>query len=376
MSSYRLTLGVLVGGVLLANAGCKKQDGEAAASTPAKDSAAAAGGTVMLPVVGQPVRKGDLVLSVVTTGQVRSDAVAVLRSETQGSITEVKVRGGDPVTKGQVLVKVDTRALDLAVDQAQARLEKAKLDLLDNTLADSIVTGKALVGELLRNAEIRAGIDGAKADLEKAKLERDRSVITAPFDGVIDEIKVSLGERLSSGQEIGRIVDIMNLRIEASVLEHDLPLVKIGGEATVTTAAAPDRAVKGVVAAVLPVVDSATRAGRAVIRARGNGILKPGMYADVRLEATRLPGRVIVPTPAIIERDGRPLVFVVKDGRAQWVYVMPGRSNGFETEILPDSSSGKIPVAAGDMVLVEGHLTLTHDAPVRLIEKVERKEKP
>jgi HlyD family secretion protein len=96
------------------------------------------------------------------------------------------------------------------------------------------------------------------------------------------------------------------------------------------------------------------------------------MYADVRLEATRLPNRIMVPAAAVIERDGRPLVFVVKGGRAQWVYIFPGRTNGFETEVLPDSASGLIPVAVGDTVLVEGHLTLTHDAPVKLIAKQER----
>ena len=80
----------------------------------------------------------------------------------------------------------------------------------------------------------------------------------------------------------------------------------------------------------------------------------------------------MVPAAAIIERDGRPLVFVVKGGRAQWVYIFPGRTNGFETEVLPDSGSGQIPVGVGDTVLVEGHLTLTHDAPVKLIAKQER----
>ena len=48
------------------------------------------------------------------------------------------------------------------------------------------------------------------------------------------------------------------------------------------------------------------------------------------------------------------------------MYIMPGRSNGAETEVLPDSATGQIPVAVGDTVLVEGHLTLTHDAPVRV----------
>ena len=94
------------------------------------------------------------------------------------------------------------------------------------------------------------------------------------------------------------------------------------------------------------------------------------MYADVRLEAQRLSNRRLVPARAIIERDGRPLVFVVKDGRAQWVYVTPGRSNGTDTEVLPDSTTGQIPVAVGDLVIVEGHLTLTHDAPVRVVQSV------
>jgi multidrug efflux pump subunit AcrA (membrane-fusion protein) len=100
--------------------------------------------------------------------------------------------------------------------------------------------------------------------------------------------------------------------------------------------------------------------------------LSPGASADLRLEATRLPDRILVPARAVIERDGRPLVFVVKGGRAQWVYIVPGRSNGQETEVLPDSSSGEIPVAVGDTVLVEGHLTLTHDAPVRVTAAAER----
>jgi hypothetical protein len=48
---------------------------------------------------------------------------------------------------------------------------------------------------------------------------------------------------------------------------------------------------------------------------------------------------------------------------------VPGRSNGVDTEVLPDSSSGEIPIKAGDPVIVDGHLTLTHDAPVKLLPK-------
>ncbi|MDX2060383.1 MAG: efflux RND transporter periplasmic adaptor subunit, partial [Gemmatimonadales bacterium] len=333
--------------VVMAATACKKgEDEKVESETSGADSTAqaAGGGSVTLPVVGQTVRQGDLVLSVVTTGQVRSDGVVTLKSETTGQIIKVTVRPGERVTRGQTLIDVDPRELDLAILQAQAALEDAKLKLLDNIVGDSIVSGKPVTGERLRSAEIRAGVDRAKADLEKAKLQRERATITAPFDGVVDDIRVSVGERLSTGQEIGKIVDLRNLRIEAAVLEHDLPFIKIGGDAIITAAAVPDQPIRGRVAAILPLVDSTTRAGRAVIRATGNGVLRPGMYADVRLEATRLPNRIVVPAAAVIERDGRPLVFVVKGGRAQWVYIFPGRTNGFETEVLADSASGQIPV--------------------------------
>jgi RND family efflux transporter MFP subunit len=374
------TAGRLVCSALLLSAGtgCKSKTADAAAAADttgaAADTTQAAQSTLALPVVGEEVRQGDLILSVVTTGQIRSEAMSLLKSETQGTIIAVLVRPGDRVRKGQPLIQVDPRPLDLAVQDAAANLEKARLSLLDNTMPDSIVTGKAVTGERLKNAEIRSGIEGARVALERAKYERERATITAPFGGVMDDIKVAVGERLTTGQEIGRVVDLDHLRIEAAVLEHDLPLIRVGGQASVTAAAAPDRPVTGTIAAILPIVDSLTRAGRAVIRAGGGGVLRPGMYADVRLEAARLPNRVIVPAAAVIQRDGRPLVFVVKDGRAQWVYIFPGRSNGAETEVLPDSASGQIPLKAGDVVLVEGHLTLTHDAPVRVTAKAERKQ--
>ena len=368
------------GAILIALAlatGCKGASGDdaaAAADSTAADTTQAAGAPLALPVVGQAVRKGDLVLSVVTTGQIRSEAMSLLKSETQGTIIAVLVRPGDRVRKGQPLIQVDPRPLDLAVQDAAAKLEEARLKLLDNTMPDSIVTGRAVTGERLRNAEIRSGIEGARVALEQRKYERERATITAPFNGVMDDIKVAVGERLTTGQEIGRVVDLEHLRIEAAVLEHDLPLIRVGGQARVTAAAAPDRAVIGTIAAILPIVDSTTRAGRAIIRAGGGGVLRPGMSADVQLEAARLPNRIIVPASAVIQRDGRPLVFVVKEGRAQWVYIFPGRSNGTETEVLPDSASGQIPLQPGDVVLIEGHLTLTHDAPVRVTAKAERKQ--
>lgn len=346
-----------------AAAGC---DGAKAADDDEAATPERAASSLALPVVGAPVRQGDLILSITTTGQVRSAAVAELKAEATGTVQAVLVRPGQRVRKGEPIVQLDPRPFDLAVREAEAAVEEAQVAYNDRIVPDSIVSGEPPSDARRRAALAGSGLQAAQVRLDRAEYERERAVIRAPFAGVIDQLEVAAGERLSAGSPIATVVDTENLIIEAAVLEHDLPLIQAGGDAFVTPAAAPDQPLTGRITAVLPLVDTTSRAGRALVEVRSNGVLRPGMYADVRLEAERLADRVVVPAPAIIERDGRPLVFVVEDGRAKWVYLTPGRSNGMETEVRPDSSTGEIPVQPGDTVLVEGHLTLTHDAPVRV----------
>ena len=355
-----------------AAAGCKSK---ADASTPGTPTTAAvdsskAGSTLALPVVGEPVRKGDLVLTVSATGQIRTDAASSLKAEASGTVLEALVRAGDHVTRGQPLVRLDPKPLDLDIKVAEAAVSAANVAYNTQVYTDSMVEGR-IRPERRAFVKAQAGVDAAKVQLDKAMLAREHATISAPFDGVIESVSVVAGDHVGAGQDIATVVDMKNLSVEAQVLEHDLPLLQKGGEAWITIAAFPDRPVRGVIAAVLPLVDSVTRAGRAVIRLTGDGTLRPGMYADVRLEANRLPNRILVPARAIIERDNRPLVFVAKDGRAEWVYVNAGRSNGRDTEILPDSASGQIPLKPGDIVLTDGQLTLTHQAPIRLTQRRE-----
>lgn len=339
----------------------------------ATDSGGTSGGsTVSLPVVVSDVSDGDLVLSINTTGQVRSEAEGRIRTEVAGTVARVLARPGTRVRRGAPLVELDARPFEIDLAEAEVALKQAEQQYQDLYRPDSAATGEMPSQQRLDAFVIRSGLAAARVRLDRAKLARERSTIYAPFDGTIDRINTVVGDRVNAGQELGTIVDLQNLRVEAAVLEHDLPLIRVGGDAVISSAAMPGQAIAGSVTAVLPMVDSTTRAGRAFVRASSNSVLRPGMYADVRLEAQRLTGRRLVPSRAIIERDGRPLVFVVKDGRAQWTYVQPGRSNGQQTEILPDSVSGIIPVNPGDRVIIEGHLTLTHDAPVRAVAARER----
>jgi RND family efflux transporter MFP subunit len=369
---------ILFAAALFALASCKKSDstekdstdgapvsGEAASQDSRRDS-------LSLPVVAEDARDGDLVLRVNTTGVIRSEALVKLSVEVGGVITELPVRSGARVKKGDVILKLDPVPFDMKVRSAQSKLEEAQQRMLESYAPESIATGRSPTPEQRRAFASRAGLSGAQLDLESAKIEQTKSVLYAPFDGVLDAVQVTLGERIASAHEVAILVDPVRLRVDAQVFEHDLAVLRAGNEAFITSAGAPGRELRGRIETILPLLDSASHAGRAVVRFDGDGRLRPGMYAEVQLESMRLANRRLVPAKSVIERDGRPLVFVVRDGRAQWTYIEVGRSNGIDTEVLPDTVTGVIPVNPGDKVIVDGHLTLTHDASVTITAERER----
>jgi RND family efflux transporter MFP subunit len=329
----------------------------------------APGSPIALPVTVEPARDADLVLSIITSGQVRSERESKLKSEIAGTVQRVLVRPGQAVRRGQALVMLDSQPASLALRQKQIDVDLKRLQFLDLWVPDSLAGARAGAEERRKVFMTRSGYDAALVALEQAKLERERATIVAPFDGIVDRVDAVEGERIAAGAPIATVVDMKNLRIEAAVLQHDIPVIREGGVATVASAASPNVLGRGQIVAVLPAVDSASRAGRAYVRLAGNGVLRPGMTVDVRLEATRIPNQRLVPKSAVIERDGRPLVFVVKDGRAEWVYINRGRDNGVETQVLPDTITNEIPVKPGDQVITRGHLTLSHQARVRVVRR-------
>ncbi len=331
---------------------------------------------VALPVVAEEAREGDLVLRVNTRGDVYGDVVVKLSADVSGRVAEVLVKAGSRVSKGQPLVRLAQEPFDLAVREAQSALDEREQAFRESFMPESLVTGIGPTGEQRKALRVRSGAAAAEIRLEKAQWERSRSVIVSPVNGFIDRFDLAVGEQLGAGTPFATVVDVGALRIEARVLEDDLPLIRVGGEAVVSIPAVPGRVLRGRIDAVLPLVDSVRRTGRVIVRVPGESSLRPGMYADVQLEAQRLPGRIMVPAKAVIERDGRPLVFVVREGRGQWTYIQPGRSNGVDTEVLPDSTTGVIPINKGDQIIVDGHLTLTHDAAVTVSSLRERDDAP
>ena len=204
---------------LAAFSGCKKADGSETDSTAASgDSTAAADATpataLALPVAAVAVREGDLILTVSTTGQVASDEVSALKSEISATVEKVLVRPGDRVRRGQTLLQFDTRPLDINVKEAEAGLDRAMQTFRESYYPDSVVSGRVPTEEQRRTAMIRAGVPSAQVSLDRAKLEREKATVISPFDGLVDQVMVAVGMRVSTGELLTRVVNLGALRID------------------------------------------------------------------------------------------------------------------------------------------------------------------
>ena len=344
----------------------------AAAQSTAAASAFATG--VAVPVEGAVVQRGTFVLWVNAEGQAAAMRRAPLHAQVGGPVIEVPVREGAWVSAGDVIAKIDPVEYEISRKEAQGALEQAEASYQDLTLGDETIEDPEVLQVRQTQARIRSGLAGAEARLEQAEYNLAKTVIRAPYSGRLANLVVDVGTRLSVNDSVATVVDLSVVDVDVQVLESEIAALDVGREATVTFTAFPGEAFQAEVATVNPVVDPISHVGRATVRLRNPGArILPGMHANVRIAGRLYEDRVSVPKEAIVERSRREVVFVFEPesegettGRAKWRYVTTGLENEEAIEVVPSEDTDEL--MEGEIVLVGGHTTLTHDAMVRLAE--------
>ena len=352
------------------------------------------------------VARRDLVLPVKAEGRVRARHASEIRFERAGRIDRVYVREGQRVHKGQVLVRLDDRELRLSLEEATSRylqglgklaveedgerrgkdaertLDQQRAELARRERAGEISRQQRLDLELelgmeaVREGayrrellEVRSGVAAARADAARLQIELERTEVRAPYSGVISGLEINPGENVQVGQEVCRLVDDVNVEAAVGVLESDLSVVAVGKPALLEVPAL-GQSIPVQVDVIDPEVASDSRTCRVLLRLRSDEQrVKPGMFVRAWIAGEVLEDRLLVPREAIVSRDGRPVLFRVEDDRAKWVYVQLGRQNDQLVEIARIDQGG--PLEPGSQVIVSNHLTMTHDAKIRVKETIE-----
>ncbi len=294
-----------------------------------------------------------------SSGKIRSLHERMIASEVGGTLLACHAATGKRVAVQEVLVKVDPTVI-------QFRLNKAELNLLNSEkeYESQILSYERLLKDkpaaeaekIRRQLKIRSGLLPAEQEISEAQYELSRTVIRAPFAGVLSDVTVEEGQRVRPDQPMFRIYDPHQLVLEIKVLEADVFLLTIGAPAEVAPLADSSKKYRARVAAINPYIDEN---GMALVRLAltDAGVIYPGMNctATIKLSSSR---SLTVPREAIVMHDDRPVVFSVEKGLAHWHYVTTGRSNGKEVEILEGLTPGM-------KVITTNNLQLAHLAPVQ-----------
>jgi multidrug efflux system membrane fusion protein len=182
---------------------------------------------VALPKVRTSTLHADQVNREITLyGRTEPDRVATLRAELKGQVTELFFTEGQQVKKGQKLVSIDTNDLIQRLNSAKASLRQREIELKG---ARSL--GKQGYQSEANLAQAVANVESAKAEFESLQLALENTTIEAPFDGVINEQFVEIGDLLKDGDKIVTVVDLNPLVISADVTETHIGELTIGNKA-------------------------------------------------------------------------------------------------------------------------------------------------
>jgi len=308
-----------------------------------------------------PLKRIDFSHELISNGKLTARRFAELRFESAEPIAAIHVKNGDRVTKGQQLAELATFRIQNKLQQAQNTLEQSRLEYQDVLIGQGYApedSAKA-PADIRRLAGIKSGYTQAQAQYNLAKHEEERAVLRAPYDGIVANLFAKQFNTASTSDAFCVIIDPTSLEVSFTVLESELPLIRMGDKVEVTPFALSDTKTVGQIIEINPLVSAE---GMVQVKAAvsNNGKLFEGMNARVSIQRS-LGEQLVIPKEALVLRSGKQVVFTLVEGKSYWNYVTTGLENaGFftVTEGLKE----------GDVVITSGNINLAHESPVKLIE--------
>lgn len=330
-----------------------------------------------IPVILQEVRRGPVEATVANTrvGTVKACRRSRIAPAVGGQVARLNVKEGDRVKEGQVLLEIWNKDLtaevNLAVyeaNAARARAEEAcalaevaqreaerqvrlrSMNLVAEEQVDRAVTEAKARVAVCQSA--RANVDSSQARVAEARAARERTILEAPFEGVVAEVNAELGEYITPsppGIPTSPAVDLIDdscLYVTAPIDEVDAPAIRVGMKAFVTLDAFPQRRFPAKVRRIAPYVLDREKQARTVEveveleRSKGLGGLLEGYSADVEVVIDAKEEVLRVPTAAVLD-GSRLLVYREGDERLEERTFERGLSNWDFTEIVSGISEGE-----------------------------------
>lgn len=294
---------------------------------------------------------------IVSNGKVKAGESADIFFRNTELVSDVLVRNGQRVRRGQPLARLDLFKLNAEKSRNEAALEQARLELKDVLIGQGYDPDKPkdIPDEVMKLARIRSGLDQAEATYSMTVKEIEQATLTAPFDGVVANVKTTSHSVASVSEPFCRIINDGVMSVEFPILESELPLLSVGESVEVLPFNGGEKQ-NGHITTINPMVDDNGHINVTASLAGSKGLID-GMNVRVR-SRHNLGDRLIIPKSALVLRSGRQVVFTYQDGKAMWNYVTTGLENLDSYEIVEGLEQGSV-------VIISGNENLAHEAPVK-----------
>lgn len=257
-------------------------------------------------------------LQLVCNGKLQALARSEMTFPSQGVITGIYVANGSRVAKGDLLAVTDREVAQLNLEKSEKDLEKARIDLADKLIGLGYDgSGKGAPDGVMRRAKVTSGYYSAEYQLAEARKALADCELRAPFAGRVANMEC---QPYQKADKFGVLIDDSYFDVEFSVLEAELKSVARGQAVKVLPFAYAGKAFSGKITRINPTVDEK---GLVKVEARirnTDPALIDGMNVRVIVEKD-VPGCIVVPKAAVVERDGYYVIFEVEDSQAVWTYV-------------------------------------------------------
>lgn len=299
-------------------------------------------------VRSEPVRRQTLAQTIRVPGVVQLDErqISVVTIRADAFVQEVApITTGDRVAKGTRLARIYSPEISTAGAQFITELNAATRGVAEGGARqrlENLGVPPEIITEIGRNRKVPSTINWP-----------------APRDGIVMERNVSDGMKMVAGDSLFRLADISTIWVLADVPERELSDVRIGALATVRLRGRPDTAFEGRVNLIYPQIADATRTARIRIElANRDGMLLPGMYADVEIRSQDAKPVLVVPNSAVIDSGTRRTVILDRgEGRFEPREVKLGRRGDDAVEITEGvSEDDRVVVAANFLIDAESNL--------------------
>jgi len=280
---------------------------------------------------------------------VRGGRQSDLAANAMGRVLETFVERGTAVKKGDLIARLDIRSAALTASEAKAQASlaraqeetaKRECERYERLLAQGAISQAEYdrTADQCKSAPLSVAAATARARAA-AQMVGDGQ-IRAPFDGVITERFVDVGEYVRQDTKVASLVSVDALRLEFTVPEASLAAVHEGGALSFSVPAYPGRSFKGTVRWVGAAVRETTRdlVAEAEVQ-NAEGALRPGMFASIALETGEVK-KPVVPRSALVEKEGRSHVFAVVDRRLEERVVQTGVEKNELVAVLRGLRSG------------------------------------